>query len=439
MGINNQSELIKGVKIRVLMDSGSFALPANKKIGTLLAYHNSPYLEMIRTPYDTNDPLLQKLTPYQLLKASDGNDFIELTMDNNTSRQSFSYRQNDIITTAQEIYKNKGLKKDGIDAIMVVFVQACFNSRKSPSMLVTENEVILKNRFWLEAHFPGGHLNIMTPSEAILFLDLFFKSKGKYYCSGRLSFNKGYWYWLSMRVKLPHFNVSDTGINALASRVEFALMALDEIGMQYYSGVDNDVMSNTEYHFNYLVSLITGIFDNLAIKTNNLYDFKIRPAFKISLSKACRKDLLKEISKVNPALDTLIRSHTDLIEVAYSLREIVIHREKLGKCSFQLRSSDCNWESNMIEIPIKTHEHMINCGDKKSLYAPFSDWGVHVQGDKIFVIPYYFSCELMKMLLKFVDEYLQLLGYVSFVVDEIEKKSPFGEDLKKFEQNHLGF
>ena len=441
MGINNQSKLLESDKISVLIDSHFIdpAIKTNRDALALMAYHDSDHLEFIRAPFNVKNIVLQDVPAYQILKSKDGTEFIELTTKNSTSRHAFRYSQADIARITQKIYKNKSVKKSQIDEIMIVFIQACLNSRKIPSILITENEVILKNRFWFEAHFPGGHLNIMNLSEVTQFIDLFFKSKNKYYCSGRLSFNKGLWYWLSMRTKLPHYNVDDMVVNALASRVEFALMALDEIGIQYYSGINNDVMSNTEYHFNYLISLITGIFDNLAIKTNDLYNFKLKPPFKISLSKACRKDFLKEINKVNPKLDILIRDHTELIEVAYSLREIVIHREKLDKCSFQFRSNDCNWMLNLIEIPQKTYGHIIKCGDKKSLYSPFSNWGVHAQVNKIHIIPYYFSCEIMQMLLKFTDEYLRLIGYDSFVKNEIKKKSSFGKELENFEKNHLGF
>jgi hypothetical protein len=52
-----------------------------------------------------------------------------------------------------------------------------------------------------------------------------------------------------------------------------------QMGFQYYQGVDNDTMDNTLYHFNYFVSLITGIFDSLAIRTKNQYNLKSKYLF----------------------------------------------------------------------------------------------------------------------------------------------------------------
>ncbi len=73
--------------------------------------------------------------------------------------------------------------------------------------------------------------------------------------------------------------VVDKILDAFSSRFVFLLMALDEMGFQYYQGVDNDTMDNTLYHFNYFISLITGIFDSLAIRTKNQYNLKSKYLF----------------------------------------------------------------------------------------------------------------------------------------------------------------
>ena len=127
------------------------------------------------------------------------------------------------------------------------------------------------------------------------FLDLFFKFKGKYYLRNNWILNKGYWYWLSMRLKLPHYNVGDKMIDALAYRFYYVLIALDEIGIQFYLGVDNDTMDNTLYHFNYLISLITGMFDNLALKTNSYLNINFLDFRKVSLSNKSGRSFLRQI------------------------------------------------------------------------------------------------------------------------------------------------
>ena len=64
-------------------------------------------------------------------------------------------------------------------------------------------------------------------------------------------------------------------MDALANRFEFLLRSVDEIGFLYYMKVNNDIKVDMMYHFNYAITLITGIFDSLALITKNTYELKI--------------------------------------------------------------------------------------------------------------------------------------------------------------------
>jgi hypothetical protein len=79
MHANNKSGLMDAEKISVLIDSVSFAalIGNNREASALLAYQNSDFLEMIRTPLDVQNTLLQAIPQYTLKKAPDGTDFIE--------------------------------------------------------------------------------------------------------------------------------------------------------------------------------------------------------------------------------------------------------------------------------------------------------------------------------------------------------------------------
>ena len=47
-------------------------------------------------------------------------------------------------------------------------------------------------------------------------------------------------------------------------------MSLDQIGINYYKDYEsNSIQYEILYHFNYLIALIVGIFDSLALLTNN--------------------------------------------------------------------------------------------------------------------------------------------------------------------------
>jgi hypothetical protein len=186
---------------------------------------------------------------------------------------------NHIHATTRKVYDKDSINQEELDKILTVFIQAVFNSSEKSNIYITNDKLLLKNRLWFESHSPNCPsatcpLNIMSVEEAALFIDLFFKKNEKYFASSRYALNKGLWYWFSMRLKLAHYNVGtptlgDPMIDALADRFYYALMALDEMGIQYFLGSNNDTMDDTLYHFNYLITLITGIFDNLALKTNS--------------------------------------------------------------------------------------------------------------------------------------------------------------------------
>jgi len=275
----------------------------------------------------------------------------------------------------------------------------------------------------------------MSVEEALLFLDLFFKKNEKYSASSRYHLNKGYWYWLSMRLKLPHYNVGDPFINALANRLYYALMALDEMGIQFYLGVNNDTMDNTLYHFNYLISLMTGIFDNLALKTNIQLGINFVDKRKVSINNNGGREFLREIRGKNPNIRYHINAHVEFINLIYLFRELVVHREGLSKTWFESES----WEANFIEVTDEIKQKLKFCGDRNSEYDPFTKWGFYQLHSELFLDPYNFSINAIKILIEFVDKYLELLGYSSFIDLQKQKTEDFTDSLNVFEKYHLGF
>ena len=335
-----------------------------------------------------------------------------------------------------------------MEYITSIFIQAIFNHQeaglrldpffeglKELNIYITNDHVLLKNRIWFESHIPGRSLNLMSVKEASIFIDLFFKKNGKYCSSCRSHLNKGYWYWLSMRLKLPHYNVGDPIIDALAFRLNYALMALDEISIQFYSGVNNDTMDNTLYHFNYLISLITGIFDNLALKTNDSLGINFTNQIQISLSNK-RNDFLKEIRNKNPNIRSHINSYVNFIQLIYSFRELVIHREGFQKTGIKYKDE---WEANFIRISEDISKRITACGDTRSEYNPVSKWGLYIMNNEFYLEPHNFSNQVLIILFEFADEYLNLLGYSSFVEDQKTQDTRFAKTMFSFEKYHLGF
>jgi len=310
-------------------------------------------------------------------------------------------------------------------------------NRETANIFITGDSVLLTKRLWFESHFPGGILNIMSLEEATIFLDLFLKRKGKYLISAHFSLNKGYWYLLSMRLKLPHYNVGDLMIDALSQRFEFVLMALDEIGIQFYLGTDNDTMDNTLYHFNYLITLTTGIFDNLALKTNTELGINFADMRKVCINNNTGREFLREVRRRNQTLRDHISNYMTFINLIYELRELIVHREGLAHTAFENRD-DNHWRANLITINEDVRERLRTCGDVSSEFDPFTLWGFYQLHDFL-LEPYHFALEATGKLRAFVDRYLELLGSPSFIASARTRGDDFADTLNRFERGHLGF
>lgn len=159
------------------------------------------------------------------------------------------------------------------------------------------------------------------------------------------------------------------------------------------------------YHAEYFPSIITGIYDNLALLTANLYNIKMDP-IRISFNSNSGKDFLSELEKKNINLTDLIDKKRTLINLIYEFRERVVHQEGLTRRPLPIAP---NW-TNFFEIDSLVYNYIKQCGDQKSEYKYISKWGVTNYNNRIFVDPYYFSYQYSIILEQFIDEYFKLLN-----------------------------
>ena len=455
--MNNKKLLNKAKKIHIHLDSNTFEnllLNSDKLAHAILRYHNSNCLEFVRSSFKTIHEELLPIVEYKLIK-DDNSEIKSIDVDCGThsTKMAFYYNKSHILSTAQKILQKEEINQEELENITSVFVQAVFNDQEAGinnslffdgfeklNIYITNDNILLKNRLWFESHYPGYTLNIMSVEEASIFIDLFFKKNGKYCFSCRSSLNKGGWYWHSMRLKLPHYNVGNPMIDALAFRLNYLLMSLDEISIQFYSGVNNDTMDNTLYHFNYLISLMTGIFDNLALTTNSYLGINCPYQNRISLSNKSGRDFLRKIRDENPIIRKHINDYATFIQLIYSFRELVIHREGLSKTGFSYKDKEIEWEANFIKISEKSKQRIENCGDSINEYEPLTEWGIYENNNEIYLEPYHFSKQAVFKLIKFSDKYLELLEYPSYVEKQkTQPTSDFAKTLINFEKFHLGF
>jgi hypothetical protein len=321
-------------------------------------------------------------------------------------------------------------------------------------LFVTENEEFLSRRYStqsvsIESFFPG--IRLVNLHDCLDIMDLFAKTHDLYLRSPKTnaSMNKGYWYWIYFRWKVPHYNVpiprssSLTALNdilhALGKRICYLLIAVDELGKLHHFNSDDEIM--ILYHFNYILSLMTGIFDNLAIHTRDKYGISFPSGnipSRFSLKNNGGGDFLKEVQKHNPALRNHIRSYNDFISFIHDLRDKVIHaegRKEIG-VFFVYKISTF--------IPIDNGEEgkIRLCGDKPGPYKKYTEWGVYkyvtpnTNTMDFFLIPYYFAKSATTLILKFVDEYLELTGQNRFL-DKLEVNDEYYQMMTEFGQLSL--
>lgn len=437
--------LLKKGMLRILVHSRSLdnlLSKGNQNTITLLKYSKCKLFEFVRTPLNTDRDELRSV-PALTKKYDDRGNLIgiEIVLDECPSPTAFNYRMQDIEEIGRTIHNKQFLSADEKEAVICVFIQAALNQGDDMNIMVTDNEVLLGNRLGFESHFPGCVLNIATVEEAKEIMDLFSKYRGKYYISNNYLDRKWRWYWFSFRSKVPNYHVGDNILDALASRFVYLLMSLDEMGFQYYSGVNNDTMESTIYHFNYFISLAAGIFDNLAIKAKDQFNLKFRgdnfPP-KTSLNPNAGKEFLRALREKNPNLREHINSYVHLIKLIYHLRELVIHREMPPKTGFEMPHE---WKANFIEVDKNTIDLVSSCGDKNQEYEPITQWGLYKLGTKYFLEPFHFAKSAAILLLSFSNKYLDLLGFSNFILDMEQqgKKDTFLSTIKTFKRNSLGF
>jgi hypothetical protein len=215
-------------------------------------------------------------------------------------------------------------------------------------------------------------------------------------------------------------------------------MAMDEMGIQYFHGVNNDTKTNLLYHFSYFISLITGIFDNLALKSNDLLGINNPEKSRVSLFAKRGDDFLKKIKEKNPDLRNLIHNYVHFINLIYLFRESIIHREGFDSLVFHYNSKDGKWYANFLKISQVHINHIRLCRDEESDYDMITKWGVYKVDNDCFLDMYHFSIEALKMLTVFVDKYLERLNYQSFIERQMRKDDDDTRALLEFKQFHLG-
>lgn len=450
--MDSRNLLQKSKQIIILLDSDSLNVELEKRNRDLIAlldYTDINQFIFIRSPSSAKNDLTTKISEYELFLPENYETkpraIGSLTIQGreNSMVFPFGYKMAYIPAHAKDIYGKEDVDESQYNAVKQILIQATFSqlaahsSNKTQTFLFfTENKDLLKKRLPLEHQF-GFPLNIMTLKEGVQFLDLVLKRNEQYLLRGHFYINKGYWYWLSLRLKVPHLSKFTPISTAISYRAEYSLMALDEMGIQFYKGVNNDTKDNSLYHFNYLITLISGIFDNLALITDQDLQISHKDIRQIGLSKSGSKPFLKEIRERRPDIRKHINNYVDFINLIYSFREDVVHRAGLPSVVFHDSSYKHGWNAQFIKISEEIARMIELCGDGKRDFDKFSEWGVYKSGNVFFVTPYILGISLVRTILQFTDIYLDLLGY-PLSSDVLKSDQDLDKHLKIFEIYRLG-
>jgi hypothetical protein len=425
--------LDKSNQLTVFIDSDSFDTTSDiesKSAQIILLFSNNEKMRFFRTSKETTNSTLSQIPQInEKISNEIKHHCAILDSDESTVKEQF-FPIRVMNKLVEEIFDDDEHTPESLNLILPFLTYRFFENRENASIYITNNEKLLEKRNILSKN-KGFSLSIFSIDEARIFLGLFFKKSGLYYLSENTCTHfMGQWYHLSSYEKIPHIFFKDPIMVGLFNRMSFALQALDEIGMQNYSEATPNNMYITSYHFSFLISLITGIFDNLAIKSDSLLNFKLSP-MQISL----RNKKFRDCVAPYPELFNHIQKFDPFIALIYEFRNNVIHREGFEPLILDFKSLSCcvKLTENMAGAI-----HVINDNKEKfPIRYPYPDWGFDECDKDSFLNPYEFAIMAMSNLVVFTDEYLKLLRDKSEFAGREIKREISGLDL--FIEYHLGF
>ena len=263
------------------------------------------------------------------------------------------------------------------------------------------------------------------------------------------SFDISNWNWSLTDLAVPHLGA----VEGLGTRLENLVTGLDELGYQYYLGTGNHTNNYTTYHFNYCISLITGIFDALALFTRDKYDMDIDD--ERTTIRTGGKPLFKQLQDHNEDLWHYIHQNHPFVELMYVIRPQIIHKDGVlmrgPGYSHSGGSNRSFWNSHIIKYEDMEEKYQTRfekfynqLQDEKLEYDPITKWGLICPDEKTknlpmynqFIEPYQFIKTSSRKLTEYVDGYLEILGNENRLQMLSEDRPERYDELMRF-KNHM--
>jgi hypothetical protein len=425
-------------RIQFLLDTDSLENPGNQEYTTLeklVRYTEYERFRFLRTLGNPAHDLLEDITSLQIEKQREEN--------RQVVRWEGEYQGVHSARYIPEIYQDWSEETDWNQPEITVedleladlFSELLTQRPEQVDILVTCNESVLKNRRLLEyciRRHHEGRMHIMTPSEAGELSGVYMRMKEdfNFYDNDGSSYEIDFtlWYWTIPRVFVQHYTAGGEGyLGSMLDRFDSLFLCIDKLGQQYYQGTGNHTDLRTRYHFNYGISLLTGICDVLALHTNKKYGIGI-PDRKTNL-RTGKHPLLKELKDHNEDAWLYVHDNHEVIELLHTVRNDIIHQNGVIKrgpgMTFREHDETTPWRCQnlwMSELEEKDREkfnkHYQEINDEIEDYNPVTKWGIITEFDEqpeihehTAIEPYRFLKQATKEIAEFTDEYLRLLGH----------------------------
>ena len=447
----------KDRKLRVLLDSDSFKSDSTKR---LLQYTDNDLFEFVSLGNSTKHTVAE--LDFEGESSTTG-----IVIDK-SGNYSHGYKSSVWLGYNISCIKAVARKLDieYSDLILVFILITLIESKKDQkTILITERKKLLDRLNWSKESFPSFPTNsIFSPDEALIYIDLHCKQLKKYLTAPNCYVNRGLWYLYSLKTKLTEYqpvwsvvvfggasipkgdNLTDS-TESLAGRFTDMLIAIDEIGINYYTDVNNDTQDAIIYHFNYWITLFTGVFDALAWISKYRYKIEFDQVGRIGLRTSPQKDFTKLLFEKNAKLKGFLSINSSVIELMYEPRNLVIHRERLKGLRFENRSE--NFDFNMVRIPEDFFDQIVELSKENG--DVLREWGHYKSHGDFFLEPYRFVRKATPALIKFTNGYLKLLDFGEYANSDAKlkkkiegshdsrKHNDFSKDMEWFEKHRLGY
>lgn len=356
----------------------------------------------------------------------------------------------------ERISKSLNINYEDLLPVFILEHLTRFRHNERKIILVTERKKILDRLNWKKGGFPNvpDH-TILHPDEAAIFIDLYCKQQKKFLIAPNHYVSSGGWYLYSLKTKLTRYQgvwsiavygkkVIPEGKNimefaaALADRITDMLIAIDEIGINYYTNVNNDTQDIIIYHFNYWITLFTGVLDTLALISKYRYQIKFDNPMEVDLRKS---EFKKKLFSENQIFGDFFNKNSLIINLMHNPRNLVTHRERLK--GLRLENSDENFCFNVVRIPAEFFIQIVRISKERG--NAIEEWGCYKHYDDCFLEPYRFVQNATAVLIEFADEYLELLNFDKYKVSNpalkknIVDRDDFAQKLEDFKNFNLGY